>query len=241
MLVLDEQRTQRNTRGAAQEAYAAQVASWCTSQRNNARVIEDVELSPINPIRQAGRLYATCGRLEQELRNASSHFVFEPVTGNPTKKRLGYQLPDGTVEPLGLYEAGVTPEWSIMTASYKWEPDANYALGTARLERGDISAQPVSLQDAHDLIKKLGPQAARAELLKRRRNNHDPNVRPGFIRVLECVREAIRGWRTVLTRPLQAGFLTLSQTEGIVKRLGGSEERADWARATGNSSVLATI
>lgn len=241
MLVLDQQRIDRNAKGALQEAYAHECASWASSQLANARVIEDVNLSPINPERQMGRLYATCQRLEEELRLASPNFVFEPVVKNPTKKRLSYRLPGGTLDQLGLYESGVTPEWSVMTASYRWEPDPQYALGALRIERSDLRAVPVSLQEANDLLKTYGPQGARQELLRRRQDNHDPNVRPGFIRVLEVVREAIRGWRTVLVRPLQAGYLTLSQVQAIARNLGGTEERANWARATGKTQVAATI
>lgn len=240
MLVLDEQRLQRNVRGAAQEAYADRVADWTKSQLSNARVIDDLDLSPANPLHQMGRLYPTCAELERELRRFSDNFVFEPVVGNTTKKRLGFKRPDGTVDPLGLYESGVTPEWSVMSASYRWEPDPEYALGSRILDRNDVKAQPVSLQEAHDLIKELGPAGARRDLLQRRADNYDPNVRPGFIRVLEVVREAIRGWRTVLVRPLQAGYITLAQAQRAAAALGATDDRANWARAMG-TKVAATI
>jgi len=242
MLVLDEQRLTRNLRGEQQERTAHEINSWTMEQLGNARVIHDLDASPSNPERQAGRLYASPERLEQELRRCSENFVFEPVGGNPSKKRLSYQNP-GQTHPdyICLYESGVTPEWSIMSATWRWEPDPDFALGGKLLDRADVKANPVSVQEAYELIKSLGTAGAKEELLRRRAGNHDPNFRPGFRRVLETSREAIRGWRSVVVRPLQKGYITLEQAKTIVRNLGGSDDRANWARATGKAGVSATI
>lgn len=240
MLVLDQVRIDRNLKGLAQEAYAHQCRAWAQEQLDNARVIEDQSLSPISPEFQAGRLYPTPERLEQELAKIpGSHFVFEPILGGQ-KKRLCWLLPDGTLDYLGVYEAGVTPEWSIMTASWKWEPDPDYTLGAKTMQRSDLTGTGVSAETVDGLIKKHGFTGAKMELIRQRSETVDPDHRPGFIKVLELGREAIRGWRTVITRPLQRGYITLNQAKAVVRALGGQEDRAQWARATGQS-VAATI
>ena len=238
MLVLDEQRVRRNAASEAQQKYADQVNAWTMEQLGSARIIADQDLSASNPQRQLGHMLPGPANLETVLRRLSPNFVFQQ--GLPGKKTLSYAMPDGTLQRVCVYEAGPTPEYSIMNAKWVWKADPAYALGQRPLCRDEVRGEPVTLQQAYDLIRELGPQGAKQELLRRRNGDglDDADYRPGFIKVLETWSEAVRGWRAVLVRPLQQGLITLAQAKQAVKDLGGTEDRASWAVSTAQRAGL---
>ncbi len=238
MLILDEQRVQRNAKGIAQESYADQVNRWTKEQLGSARVIADIDLSPSNPQRQLGTLLPGPQKLEKILTSFSPNFVFEQFS--PSKKRMSFRLPNGTLERICVYEAGPTPEYSIMNAMIKWEADPDFALGKRTLQRDEVRGVPVTMQEAFDLVRDLGHDRAMEELLRKRSDSgqNDPDYRPGFKKVLQTWSEAVRGWRSVLVMPLQKGFITLSQARKAVELLGGVEDRASWTASIGAQSNL---
>lgn len=238
MLILDEQRLERNAKGQAQESYADKVNQWTKEQLGSARVIADLDLSPSNPQRQLGTLLPGPQKLEKVLESFSPNFVFEQF--NLTKKRMSFQKPDGTLHRICVYEAGPTPEYSIMNAMWKWEADPDFALGNRTFERDEMRGTPVTMQEAYDLIQELGPEKAKEELLRKRADSGqaESDYRPGFKKVLQTWSEAVRGWRSVLVMPLQQGFITLSQAQKAVRILGGLEDRASWSMKTGSQSGL---
>lgn len=238
MLIRDEVRIERDIKGQAQESYADSVNRWTKEQLGSARVIADLDMSSSNPQRQLGHMLEGPQRLELGLRAACPNLVFQH--GVPGKKLLSYQMPDGTLNRICVYEAGPTPEYSIMNAKWVWEADPDFALGQRKVERDETRGQPVTLQEAYDLIRELGPQEAKRELLARRSDQglDDRNYRPGFRKVLQTWSEAIRGWRAVIVRPLQLGYISLEQAKNLVKVLGGTEDRPTWAVKTGQRSDL---
>ncbi len=237
MLVLDQQRIDRNKTGEAQEAYADRVNSWTMEQLSSNRVIEDVDLSPANPKRQLGTMLENPIKLERILQSYCPNLV---VTQVDQKKVLDFVKPDGSSIRACVYGAGPMPEWSMMIARREWEPDPDYALGKRTLERSEVRGAPVSVQQAYDMIKELGPSGAKDELLKRREGTglNDTEYRPGFRRTLKIGREAVRGWRTVIAYVLQKNMITLPQAQQAVRILGGTEDRAAWAQKLGQRNDI---
>jgi hypothetical protein len=132
------------------------------------------------------------------------------------------------------------PEYSIMNARWRWKPDPDFALGRRTLHRSETRGVPVTLQEASDLIDSKGIQGAKKELLQRREDVglNDPDYRPGFIKVLEQWSEAIRGWRAVLVRIVQSGFVSLPEVQKAIRELEDpANVRASWAVKTGQQSA----
>lgn len=235
MIIKDTVSLEREQKGLAQERAAAQVYD-AIDQLKKGEIQGDLHDSFLNPQRQLGRSI-TAKQLEDILRRISPNFIFEQAP-NPTKKRLKFQVP-GEAEPryICLYEASIMPEHSVKNGMYKWEPDLDYALGHRTLERAEVRGEPVSLQEAHDLIQNLGPQGAKAELLKKRESQglNDPDYRPGFKKVLVNWSEAIRGWRTVLALVMLTGYVT---GEDVYKAITPIHDpatvRESWAKACGS-------
>ncbi len=239
MLIRDEVRIERDLKGQAQESYADKVNSWTKEQLGSARIIDDTDMAPCNPQRQLGHMLPGPQRLEAVLRTFSENFVFK-YTLKPGKKKLCYLLPDGTLQDVCVYEDGPTPEYSILNAQWRWEADPDYALGSRTLERDEVRGEPVTLQEAYDLIRDLGPQRAKQHLLDQRADQglNDPDYRPGFKKTLQTWSEAVRGWRAVLVRPVQQGLISLEQAEKAIRILGGTEDRASWSKQLGKQSGL---
>lgn len=239
MLILDEQRLQRNAKGTSMEEYASKVNAWTREQLGSARVIDDKNMAPCNPQRQLGHMLPGPQKLEAVLRTFSPNFVFK-YTLKPGKKKLCYLMPDGTLQDVCVYEDGPTPEYSILNAQWRWEADPDYALGVRTLQREELRGEPVTLQQAYDLIQELGPQRAKQQLLDQRRDSgqDDPDYRPGFRKTLQSWSEAVRGWRAVLVRPVQQGLITLDQAEKAIRLLGGTEDRPSWSTQMGKQTGL---
>lgn len=233
MVIKDSVAVKRALKGQAQEAYAHQVNQWTQEQLGGASVVTNIYDSELNPKRQLGRELPNPEALEVILKKLSPNFVFE-ASPNPTKKRLRFQVP-GEVESryICLYENGPMPEYSIMNAQWRWEPDPDFALGLRKIERSEVRGTPVTLQQAYDLIRDKGIDGAKAELLQRRADSgqNDPDYKPGFRKVLKKWNEAVRGWRPVLAMIVQSGLVGLNDIQRTANELRDpTTVRASWAK-----------
>lgn len=239
MLIQDTIRQERAAKALAIEQYAAQVNSWTRDTLARGTVsLGDYANTLINPQRQMGHMmYPT--QLERIVAAMGPSLMTEVHPHNSARKCIYVVRSDGAREFISAYENGPMPEYSIFTAHYEWVPDLDY-LGSAGdspkvIERKDAHGAPVSNQVAHELLKKLGPAGALAELRKRASDSLDPENRPGMTKVLKLGAEGIRGWRTHLVYIVQHQAATLGDLARALcaENLPAYVDNASWALGTG--------
>jgi hypothetical protein len=207
----------RHDEQARKEAYQDQVRRWVAEQTANAVYLNDHSQSPANAERQLGRPMSAA-ELERRLKRVNPNLHFEVNPYNTTKKAVYRILPNQKKVFICAYENGTMPEYSVFRVKEEEIVQPDFLFGRGHLDRKDLPA----FEHKEDSENPLG------------KIEFDPTAeKPGFKKVQLPWGEAVRGWRTVTIRLVEAELATPTQIE----KEFGSSNRAEWARHMGKQNI----
>lgn len=226
MLVLDETAQIKRRNAEVREAELQRLADNLKREREAARLLIDPDKTATEELGS----WMTPAELERKLLKINPNFIF--VKGKPNSmgkvfKGVWFMLPNGgLVGPEGsitVYPDEPMPEFSIMNTRTVEVPDATTAVDAkSMIAPGDLPK--------HEWV----PHG------KDPRNGYwvvpGGEALPGMERI-ERPWDERRGWRTVLMRLWQSGYITLDQ---VIKEFGPANRRS-WAALTGTHNIEQVI
>lgn len=199
--VLDSASLARQAEYLRREAEEDRFRAWVNLETINSMYLADERYDPTNAPARLGRPMSSSD-LESVLSrlNPSLRFIWGGL--NTSKKWLARALPDGSLERLFPYEAGIMPERSIMSRKRLEVPDPSVLRPGPTGFMGHIERSDV-------------PDGTGAP----------DGPAPGFRYVDVPWREEVRGWRTVVLRLIVLGLISPADAE----RAFGHDQTPEWS------------
>lgn len=215
MLVKDEQKSKEHAVVAAREAYRDKLEGWVKEQLKHAVYVRDNDHSPTNLVRQMGRSMSAT-QVETLLKKLCPRLHFLENPNNLTKKAMYEQFPDGSLKLIMSYESGTIPEFSVMQPVLYETVDPGVFDPKHVTARYDLTKHEIRPHefDEQGNLKRLGGVEF-----------DDTVPLLGMKREIIPWREAIRGWRTMLTILVHSGHITIPD----IQRIFGDSSRREWA------------
>lgn len=211
MLIKDSEQFLKTLVSAQFEAQDAKLRQWEEESVANSILVKDGDLNAGNAAYQMGKAY-TNFEFEAKLQKLNPNFRFNTFKNKEGQPARGIWLltPEGMKSIMG-YGVGLIPENSIRRVYYK--DIREKGVKKIHIDRSEIKADwdNENKEFKFDTSKPM----------------------PGFRRVWLADRELVRGWRTVLLRLMQEGYLKLTDVE----REFGISDRQTWAYGTGKAGA----
>ena len=212
MIINDTERVERLVAQRAIDQEREDAVNYALLVEEQSVNLKDLENNPTIVGRQLGQ-QMTHQKFEEKLNKINPNFTFRD---HPSKadKRCLFHNQKGF---LFVYEAGLMPEFSIRDSQEQTVYDPGFKNF---ISRGDL---PKSERVPHEFnpdgtLKTLGKVI------------WEPGaIQPGFKKQDTLWREIKRGWRTVLSKLVFQGYLTV----GAVEREFGPANRLSWAQNMG--------
>ena len=209
-LITNDSQKAKLRAGLAAEMEAQRILDYIKDEQSHVVYIEDKILNPTDEKKQLGKPLNS-DLLEQMLAPvlpSSVRFIdnsWRPGFRAAVRVLRQGDANHGAFETIVPYERGLMPEHSILELVEEEVPDPDVISRRKSLNRKDLGK--------HEYVRGKGFV-------------FEEGGQIGYIKNKKLGHEVKRGWRTVLVRLVQAGFLSVADAE----RVFGSSNSAGWAQ-----------